>query len=435
MNNSSHLLDLDELVLLCRDEKARAYINEAVSCYRAGAFRASIVVTWVAVCYDIIDKLREIALSGDKDAAITVKAIEEARNRNDIASLLKFEKDILDLTTLKFELLSSSERIDLARLQDDRNRCAHPSMISEEQSFNPPGELARLHIRNTVTHLLQHQPVQGKYALERVLREVEFDYFPTTQKEATIALSSGPLKRARKSLIRSFCTVIFKELISGDVEYKRRSRLNAAIKAVMQIHHEDVLSIMKEQLPKIVSDINDDHLRKVATLVADIPECTEALTDNVRARIIMYIENIPTADFDSLESYYYCAHLKKHVERRMSTATRKDFEDALFFTMPSVLCDRLIQLYLKAPNFAEANWAAATIMSNMRDLSLEQKSRILENIKSNVQLLHSNTLSALIAKSRESMGISDEKFDQVLVANGLEKHVKKRAEIDDDIPF
>ena len=71
MNNKSHLFDLDELILLCRDEKARAYINEAVSCYRAGAFRASIVVTWISVCYDIIDKLKEISLSGDKEAFAT----------------------------------------------------------------------------------------------------------------------------------------------------------------------------------------------------------------------------------------------------------------------------------------------------------------------------------------------------------------------------
>jgi hypothetical protein len=90
MDNKSHLFDLDELILLCRDEKARAYINEAASCYRAGAFRASIVVTWVSVCYDIIDKLREIALSGDKEASNAINAIEEARIRNDISFLLKF---------------------------------------------------------------------------------------------------------------------------------------------------------------------------------------------------------------------------------------------------------------------------------------------------------------------------------------------------------
>ena len=62
------LADLDELILRCRDERARSYIAEAVGCYRATAYRSAIVATWAAVCYDILDKLRELALAGDKGA-------------------------------------------------------------------------------------------------------------------------------------------------------------------------------------------------------------------------------------------------------------------------------------------------------------------------------------------------------------------------------
>src|SRR3712207_8471465 len=47
------------LVLRCRSEQARQYIAEAVACYRAGAVRACIVATWVAVVYDFVHKLRE----------------------------------------------------------------------------------------------------------------------------------------------------------------------------------------------------------------------------------------------------------------------------------------------------------------------------------------------------------------------------------------
>ena len=63
MNTNTALADLDELILLCRDDKARLYIVEAVTCYRSGAYRSAIVATWIAVCYDIIDKLRELARS------------------------------------------------------------------------------------------------------------------------------------------------------------------------------------------------------------------------------------------------------------------------------------------------------------------------------------------------------------------------------------
>jgi hypothetical protein len=62
------LIDLDELVISCRTKEAQSYISEAVACYKAGAFKASIVATWIAVVYDLLAKIRELALSGDAEA-------------------------------------------------------------------------------------------------------------------------------------------------------------------------------------------------------------------------------------------------------------------------------------------------------------------------------------------------------------------------------
>jgi hypothetical protein len=439
MNSKSHLFDLDELILLCRDEKPRAYINEAVSCYRAGAFRASIVVTWISVCYDIIDKLKEMSLSGDKEASSTISSVENARGRNDVTFLLKFERDILKMAEDKFELLSNSERIDLERLQNDRNRCAHPSMVSEDQSFNPSGELARLHIRSAVVHLLQHQPVQGKYALERVLKEVDSNYFPTTRKEAIVTLSAGPLKRARKSLVKSFCTVMIKELVMDDIDYRRVLRLRSALQAVMTIHREDALEIIKEQIPKIFLDISDDKLTNLAKLITYAPECMDALPYNTRLRLVGYIENMPTENFESIESLYDCVPLKIHAEKRIRSATRKDFDDSLFFTLPPLLCERLIELYIGSRSFAEANWGAQAIMRGISDFSSGQRLDIVKNIKSNDQLINSNTLLALINRIRLSKDTTDEEFDKLLSEKGLEKYTRTmkdlQKDIDEDIPF
>lgn len=182
------LADLDELILLCRDERARSYIIEAANCYRGGAYRAAIVATWIAVCFDIIDKLRELSLSGDKAAEKMLEEIDKARASNDITRSLRFERELLDIARDQFELLSHLEHIDLDRLQQDRNRCAHPSLLADDQAFMPSAELARLHIRSAVTHLLQHPPVQGKYALERLVRDVGSEYFPDDVKKATVSL-------------------------------------------------------------------------------------------------------------------------------------------------------------------------------------------------------------------------------------------------------
>lgn len=217
---ASVLSDLDELVLKCRDQKAKSYIREAVACYKAGAFRSAIVSTWIAVSFDILDKLKELSLAGDKEAERQIESFDKARRIGDVANSLKFEREILVVCRDKLELISHVEFIDLNRLQEDRNRCAHPSMASDGEVFNPSAELARMHIRSAVEHLLQYPPAQGKYALDSLTSEVESEYFPTDVKKAVVAFESSPLNKARDSLIRNFTIVLLKKLINDAKDYK-----------------------------------------------------------------------------------------------------------------------------------------------------------------------------------------------------------------------
>ena len=207
---ASPLEDLDELILRCRDLRAREFIKEAVASYRAGAFRAAIVGAWIAVCFDLMEKFRELALTGDKEAEMQVQEVDSLRRAGDVARALKFERGLLDVAKDKFELISPLEFIDLERLQADRNRCAHPSLTADETAYTPSAELARLHIHSAVTHLLQHPPAQGKIALNLLMNAVSSEYFPSGRNEAKVAFMSGPLRRPRESLIRNFVQVLVK---------------------------------------------------------------------------------------------------------------------------------------------------------------------------------------------------------------------------------
>lgn len=66
------LNDLDELILSCEDPRSRHYIEEAVKCYKAGAYRSSVVACWIAVAFDLVDKIRELSASGDKEAQVEI---------------------------------------------------------------------------------------------------------------------------------------------------------------------------------------------------------------------------------------------------------------------------------------------------------------------------------------------------------------------------
>jgi hypothetical protein len=121
--------DLDELVLRCRSESARDHIREAVLCYRAGAYRATILSTWVAVVYDFVDKFRELALDGDKQAEALVNKFETIHKTDNVEQALEFERTLLAVCKDVFDLLTPQECVDLERLLKDRNRCAHPNLV------------------------------------------------------------------------------------------------------------------------------------------------------------------------------------------------------------------------------------------------------------------------------------------------------------------
>src|SRR5579871_6047690 len=177
-------VDLDDLVLECRSGNARRYVAEAISSYKAGAFRACIVMTWIAVVFDIVDKLREIALTGDARAVLIVNELDKIIATQDLPGALKFERELLAKATDDFEFFSPIEQSSLVRLQEDRHRCAHPSFLVPGEVYTPTPELARSHLRHAIEFVLKHPPVQGKAALNRVLTEISSEYFPKKKEDA-----------------------------------------------------------------------------------------------------------------------------------------------------------------------------------------------------------------------------------------------------------
>ena len=53
---------LEELYLQCRNKASQDNIEEAVNCYKIGAYRACIVATWIALVYDFIEKVNELEI-------------------------------------------------------------------------------------------------------------------------------------------------------------------------------------------------------------------------------------------------------------------------------------------------------------------------------------------------------------------------------------
>ena len=78
--------DLDELLSKVRNTHAKKYFNEAIVAYRSGAYRASVISTWIAICVDVIEKVRELSVSNDASAKV-IEAKLDAIQPNNFAGI------------------------------------------------------------------------------------------------------------------------------------------------------------------------------------------------------------------------------------------------------------------------------------------------------------------------------------------------------------
>jgi hypothetical protein len=123
--NYIRLADLDELALAVRDNLSRSHIMEAVAAYRGGAYRAAIVATWIAVTYDIIAKIRELAGQDDANALRFIGGLQTAIASRNIQQLQRIEADLLTKAKPRFRRLPAVNRRPSASIGDSPSRAGN----------------------------------------------------------------------------------------------------------------------------------------------------------------------------------------------------------------------------------------------------------------------------------------------------------------------
>lgn len=408
-------IDLDELILLCRDKLAKEFIREAVACYRAGAYRSCIVSTWNAVVFDFIHKLRQLSQVGNDEASSLLHHFETMSRNADVKQLWKFESDIPRVAqSAEFELISPIEKNDIERLLEDRSRCAHPSISSLEEPFEATAELARYHMRSAVMHLLQRPPVQGRSALARIWQDIESFTFPTDPNLAAEYFKQGLLASARPSLIKSIIIGLTVSLLTEEKIDDERERQFSGLNAVALIYPKEAREILSEHLSRIIIDkTTDENWRHI---IAYLRKTTfiENLSDAVVIRTKTFIEKIDTHSFssyfdDDIEDILVnAAHVNfltdsvkeklKYVSANKLLNIKKglpsEFEDFLQDILTDSI-EKLIQSYLASNSFDSSSSYASTICKASSFLSLSQKETILNAWCDNDQI-HGSRHSTII---------------------------------------
>ena len=418
------LTDLDELVLLCRDDRARSYIAEAVACYKAGAFRMCIVATWIAVVFDLIRKLQELDLAGDSNATARLQSLEETTRQGDLNRSLQFERGILDLAQSQLELITPLEHRDLERLRDDRHRCAHPTMNTLEETYQPPAELARYHLRTAVTALLQFPPVQGKAALDRLVGELQSDYFPTKPEDAAAYLANGPLGRPRQSLVRNFVIVLLKGLLSEELHVRRRNSYMAALCAVRRMHREVTEVVLVEKLSDVMRSLGDECLGRMIMFLWAIHDTWQFLDGDCRIRLLNFVETMPdetlaphlTLSLDLLPLKEKAASRLERVNAsqlvKLVDRDRRDYREPFL--------ERALQLWKASPNYRTSDvLAQGVLIPYAGHLTPEAIDRIFAAGEENNQVSNSGNLERVIEAVLSHNDLAKEEVKNLLLKHNL----------------
>lgn len=423
------LEDPDLLPGRCRDPNAQQLTREAVRSHQTGAQRAAVVSIWIAVVYDVFGKLRELAQAGDPAARKWVEDLDRAITSHDITFAQKLEASILNDARDKFGLLSANEHNDLERLYEDRHRCAHPSLNRPEEIYSPSPELVRLHLRNAVTHLLSQPPVQGRAALEYLQHEVDSDLFPKSTTDAAEYLRAGIFRRMKPALVRDFCSAAIAACLTDmqitPSQFTRRIR---GVNALRSISADPVNQSLREKLTPAARRTPDSEVHRVIRLVASISDACSHLEADVQMRVLTYIGTASSTDLVQFIRYalvvpqfYDAAHnrigelTQKGLQQIYTTESQEELLN--FAAPPSVLFDRVVEMYTGSRSWATSNTLAQTLIVPYSFLmTFEQISQILSAYPSNQELYDSATklevLRAIHATGRA---------DQELLGTALQK--------------
>ncbi len=168
------MIDLEERVNRVFNPDVRPLVSEAYRCYVSGSARGAIVLTWTAVCADLIAKAQVFHEEGESHAKDLVADVERAQGSAEseaIPIMLALEKTLLD-TAEKLELIDFIQRKQLERIRDDRHLCAHPSIRPLGELYEPTTEYARAHLGAALEAVLIHPPSQGRKIVDSFLKHV-----------------------------------------------------------------------------------------------------------------------------------------------------------------------------------------------------------------------------------------------------------------------
>lgn len=175
------LSDMEELLSRIQNKEIVEYMREALGCYSAGAYRACIVLSYIAVFDDLRQKLFQLASISSVAKQIS-KEVEQRASDQQI-----YEAYMIDQLKVA-GLITEGEAFRLDQIRILRNKAAHPS------GLHPSPEQARYVYFEAIDKFLSQQVLKTTHEVDGILARLKNDnYFPSRTIDDLAALVSSEL--------------------------------------------------------------------------------------------------------------------------------------------------------------------------------------------------------------------------------------------------
>lgn len=208
----AHLSDMEELVGSIENAQIRDYMSESLSCYMAGAYRASVVLTFIALFEDIFSKLEQLGKVNAKAKSI----FDDAKQRRSEQQV--FETFLIDQLKAK-ALFSALDAEFLEILRDLRNKAAHPS------GHHSSAEEARFVFHESISRFLSKPILSTTQLVDELLASISnSNFFPAKQINVIVQVVKKELENLHPEAYPYLISKLLDKIQSTDKAVSKNAR-------------------------------------------------------------------------------------------------------------------------------------------------------------------------------------------------------------------
>lgn len=350
----SHLKDMEELISTIDNSDNRDYMHEAMLCYMSSAYRASIVLSFIALFGDLMVKLKELS-KVNKGAK---KIYEEASKKQSDQEV--FENYLIDqLRSNNYITELDTNFLDILRTL--RNKSAHPSGHASS------AEEARYVIYETITRFLSKPVLSTTQLVEEILSDLpNSNLFPSSKVESITNITSSMITNLHQETYTYLVVKLIEKYLDPDKNIQKNAKNILA--GIASLNNQELNEIIKQKI--LIKKCTDPNYSELILILISVNSVLISNLDQITIdRITVFLDK-SIANTEPYASY----NLVNHPSMIFSSIIKTHGED-LTLTLFGKQLTTLINRFTYIPQLI-------TLLSSNPKIQQQYLSILLEQAKS-----------------------------------------------------